>query len=64
MGPHRGVFQPAYGLTETDIAPPVGVFDTLSSLKENWSVDKEFEPQKSKNGYLEWKEAVNKVLTD
>ena len=41
-----------------------GVFDTLSSLKENWSVDKEFEPQKSKNGYLEWKEAVNKVLTD
>ncbi len=41
-----------------------GVFDTLSSLKENWSVDKEFEPQKSKNGYLEWKEAINKVLTD
>ena len=41
-----------------------GVFDTLSSLKENWSIDKEFEPQKSKNGYLEWKEAVNKVLTD
>lgn len=40
-----------------------GVFDTLSSLKENWSIDKEFEPQKSKNGYLEWKEAVNKVLT-
>ena len=41
-----------------------GLFDTLSSLKENWSIDKEFEPQKSKNGYLEWKEAVNKVLTD
>jgi len=41
-----------------------GVFDTLSSLKENWSVDKEFEPQKSKNGYLEWKEAIIKVLTD
>ena len=41
-----------------------GVFDTLSSLKENWSVDKEFKPQKSKNGYLEWKEAVKKVLTD
>ena len=42
----------------------VGLFDTLSSLKENWSIDKEFEPQKSSNGYLEWKEAVNKVLTD
>ncbi len=42
----------------------VGVFDTLSSLKENWSIDKEFEPQKSINGYLKWKEAVNKVLTD
>ena len=41
-----------------------GVFDTLSSLKENWSVDKEFKPQKSKNGYQEWKEAVKKVLTD
>jgi len=41
-----------------------GVFDNLSSLKENWSIDKEFEPQKSRNGYLEWKEAVNKVLTD
>jgi len=41
-----------------------GVFDTLSSLKENWSIDREFEPQKSSNGYLEWKEAVNKVLTD
>ena len=41
-----------------------GVFDSLSSLKENWSVDKEFKPQKSKNGYLEWKEAVKKVLTD
>jgi len=41
-----------------------GVFDTLSSLKENWSIDKEFKPQNSRNGYLEWKEAVNKVLTD
>jgi glycerol kinase len=41
-----------------------GLFDTLSSLKENWSIDKEFEPQKSSNGYLEWKEAVSKVLTD
>ena len=41
-----------------------GLFDTLSSLKENWSIDKEFEPQNSKNGYLEWKEAVNKVLTN
>ena len=41
-----------------------GVFDTLSSLKENWSIDKEFEPHNSRNGYLEWKEAVNKVLTD
>lgn len=30
MGPHRGVFKPASGLTGTDIAPPVGVFDTLS----------------------------------
>ena len=41
-----------------------GVFDTLTSLKENWSIDKEFEPQNSRNGYLEWKEAVNKVLTN
>ena len=41
-----------------------GVFDTLSSLKENWSIDKEFKPRNSRNGYLEWKEAVNKVLTD
>ena len=41
-----------------------GVFDTLSSLKENWSIDKEFKPQNSRNRYLEWKEAVNKVLTD
>ena len=41
-----------------------GVFDTLSSLKENWLIDKEFEPQNSINGYLEWKEAVSKVLTD
>ena len=41
-----------------------GVFDTLTSLKENWSIDKEFEPQNSRNRYLEWKEAVNKVLTD
>ena len=41
-----------------------GVFDTLSSLKENWSIDKEFKPKNSRNGYLEWKEAVNKVLTD
>jgi len=41
-----------------------GLFDTLSSLKENWSIDKEFEPQKSRNGYSEWKEAVNKVLTN
>ena len=40
-----------------------GVFDTLSSLKENWSTDKEFEPQDTRNRYLEWKEAVNKVLT-
>ena len=41
-----------------------GVFDTLSSLEENWSMDKEFKPRNSRNGYLEWKEAVNKVLTD
>ena len=41
-----------------------GLFDTLSSLKENWSIDKEFKPRNSRNGYLEWKEAVNKVLTD
>ena len=41
-----------------------GVFDTLSSLKENWSIDKEFEPQNSRNRYIEWKEAVNKVLKD
>ena len=41
-----------------------GVFDTLSSLKENWSIDKEFKTRNSRNGYLEWKEAVNKVLTD
>jgi len=41
-----------------------GVFDTLTSLKENWSIDKEFEPKNSGNRYLEWKEAVNKVLTD
>ena len=41
-----------------------GVFDSLSSLKENWSIDKEFEPQNSRNRYLEWKEAVNKVITD
>ena len=41
-----------------------GVFDSLSSLKENWSIDKEFEPQNSRNRYLEWKEAVNKVLKD
>ena len=41
-----------------------GVFDTLTSLKENWSIDKDFEPQNSRNRYLEWKEAVNKVLKD
>ena len=41
-----------------------GVFDSLSSLKENWSVDREFEPKSSRNGYLKWKKAVNKVLTD
>ena len=41
-----------------------GVFDNLTSLKENWSIDNEFEPQNSRNRYLEWKEAVNKVLTD
>ena len=28
-----------------------GVFDTLSSLKENWSIDKEFKPRNSRNGY-------------
>ena len=41
-----------------------GVFDSFSSLKENWSVDREFEPKNSRNGYLKWKQAVNKVLTD
>jgi len=41
-----------------------GVFDNLTSLKENWSIDKDFEPQNSGNRYLEWKESVNKVLTD
>ena len=41
-----------------------GVFDNLFSLKENWSIDKEFEPQNSRNRYIEWKEAVNKVLED
>jgi len=40
-----------------------GVFDSLTSLKENWSIDKDFEPQNSRNRYLEWKEAVAKVLT-
>tara|TARA_B100001029_G_scaffold84611_1_gene69486 strand:- start:358 stop:1815 length:1458 start_codon:yes stop_codon:yes gene_type:complete len=39
------------------------VFDSLSSLKKNWSIDKEFVPQKTTNGYLKWKEAVKKVLT-
>ena len=41
-----------------------GVFDSFSSLKENWSVDREFEPKSSRNGYLKWKQAVNKILTD
>ena len=41
-----------------------GLFNTLSSVKENWSIEKEFKPLKNSNGYLEWKEAVNKVLTD
>ena len=40
-----------------------GVFDSLSSLKKNWSIDKEFVPRKTTNGYLKWKEAVKKVLT-
>ena len=41
-----------------------GIFDSLSSLKENWSIDREFKPQKSSNGYSKWKQAVKKVLTD
>tara|TARA_B110000014_G_scaffold263503_1_gene260470 strand:+ start:893 stop:2350 length:1458 start_codon:yes stop_codon:yes gene_type:complete len=41
-----------------------GLFNTLSSVRENWSIEKEFKPLKNSNGYLEWKEAVNKVLTD
>ena len=40
------------------------VFDNFSSLKKNWSIDKEFVPQKTTNGYLKWKEAVKKVLTN
>ena len=40
-----------------------GVFDSLSALKQNWSIDREFEPQKSANGYLNWKKALEKVLS-
>ena len=40
------------------------VFDSLSSLKKNWSIDKEFVPQETTNSYLKWKEAVKKVLTN
>ena len=40
-----------------------GLFDNLSSLKKNWSIDKEFEPSKPNGGDSKWKEAVNKVLT-
>ena len=40
------------------------IFDDLSSLKKNWSLDKEFVPQKTNNSYLKWKEAVKKVLTN
>tara|TARA_B100000700_G_scaffold329747_1_gene452685 strand:- start:2198 stop:3655 length:1458 start_codon:yes stop_codon:yes gene_type:complete len=41
-----------------------GVFDSLSSLKENWSIDREFQPEKSRKGYLNWKQSVEKVLTE
>ena len=40
-----------------------GIFDSLSALKQNWSIDRQFEPQKSTNGYLNWKKAVEKVLS-
>ena len=40
------------------------VFDDFSCLKKNWSIDKEFVPQKTTNDYLKWKEAVKKVLTN
>jgi glycerol kinase len=40
-----------------------GVFEDLDSLREIKEVDKTFSPIEDENRYLEWKEAVEKVLT-
>ena len=41
-----------------------GIFENLSSLKDNWAIDRKFNPQKTITGYVEWKNAVKRVLTD
>lgn len=41
-----------------------GVFENLSSLKDNWAIDRKFTPDRTTTGYVEWKNAVKKVLTD
>ena len=41
-----------------------GVFENLSSLKDNWAIDRKFTPHRTTTGYVEWKNAVKKVLTD
>ena len=41
-----------------------GIFENLSSLKDNWAIDRKFTPHRTTTGYVEWKNAVKKVLTD
>ena len=40
-----------------------GVFEDLDSLREIKEIDKTFSPIEDENRYLEWKEAVEKILT-
>lgn len=40
-----------------------GVFEDLDSLREIKEVDRTFSPIEDENRYLEWKEAVEKILT-
>ena len=41
----------------------MGVFEDLDSLREIKEIDKTFSPIEDENRYLEWKEAVEKILT-
>ena len=40
-----------------------GVFEDLNSLRDSKEVERTFSPEEDENRYLEWKEAVAKILS-